>query len=107
MSNINIPNGVIKIGIYAFKDCHSLEFIDLSNNIEIIEKGTFAYCWNLKHVAISRNLSRINEVAFLSCAALNLVLPDSVMTIEPGAFARCNRDLIQCEHSGVDNAWFE
>lgn len=107
LSDINIPNGVEKIGIYAFRDCHNLEAIDLSSKMKVIEKGTFAYCWKLKQVSFSSALSRINEVAFLSCVELNLTIPDSVTTIEPGAFARCNRDMIRCEHANLDETCFE
>lgn len=49
-SDINIPEGVIKIGSNAFSGCENLAAITIPQSVKKIEEGAFGGCKNLKKI---------------------------------------------------------
>ena len=45
-----VPNGITEIGIYAFKDCKSLESIVIPNSVSSIFRNAFSGCTSLEHI---------------------------------------------------------
>ena len=92
------------IGKQAFDGCNSLTQIDIPDSVSSIDKGAFAGCNSLKEIHVSeRNTSYqgIDGILFSKDGTLlhtypvgksdsSYVIPDSVKTIEPGAFVSCN-----------------
>lgn len=73
--NIVIPsmyNGlpVIRIGDFAFIDCHSLTSISIKDGIEIIGERAFGGCKSLEKVYITDSITSIEAFAFQGCRSL-------------------------------------
>lgn len=121
---ISIPSVVHLICQNAFANCESVETINMSYNVVMIEKYAFDGCKNLKEVYFPKNLNRIEYGAFVRCESLREItipnkikkiewrtfegcknleiinMPDSVLEIEIDAFKGCNNLTIHCkQHS--------
>jgi hypothetical protein len=74
----------------AFENNQGLTEIDVPDSILKIGARSFAFCSNLRKVALSSNLSVIPVRAFYECAALKeMVIPDSVTVVSGNAFSDC------------------
>lgn len=110
---ITIPNSVVSIGDYAFKNCTDLSTIRFSTDITHIGVGAFENCISLSEVTIPSKIKEISNFAFFNCSSLetvafsnclekigqqsfsgcsaliNISIPSSLKSIEMLAFARC------------------
>ena len=79
-----------EIGEYAFYKCVKLERVVLSASLKSIKKWAFSKCENLKEVDFSqcKQLEEIGKWAFSECRLINIFIPDSVKTIDSGAFLK-------------------
>lgn len=82
----NISQAFFNAGLYS---------VDLGD-LEYIPEQAFGYCYCLSEVVFPKNLKSIGRNAFSSCAAnagrsmINLILPETVETIEEDAFNETN-----------------
>ena len=87
LTQITIPDGVTKIGSWAFNSCESLETVILPKSLTQIERGTFANCKNLTNVLIPSSVTKIGENAFVGCRKLiGMIVPNGVTNIGSDAF---------------------
>lgn len=86
--NIEIPSSVSNIGEYAFSNT-SIENVILSDNISVIEKGTFAGCIYLTNVGKLSSVKTINHYAFSSCYELSFIDLSSVEWLGDYSFNEC------------------
>lgn len=84
-----LPNSLTKIGGQAFGDNQNLTTVILPDNVEILGAAIFNYCPNLKNVTLSKNLKEIGHDAFKDTAIENIILPESLTTLDHGAFMGC------------------
>ena len=70
-SNYIVPNGVKKIGDYAFTGCNQLESITFSDDVIMVGKYTFQNCRKLTSVKIGSGVSSMSETAFEGCTNLD------------------------------------
>ena len=105
LEEIVIPDSVTEIrgenGRHssAFSGCTSLTKVKLSNNLTIIEAGTFRDCTSLTEITIPDGVTVIrgewyaydrHNGAFSGCTSLKeIVIPDSVTEIGDYAFSGC------------------
>ena len=76
-----IPNDIVKIGDYAFRDCNQLISIDIPNSVTSIGSNSFKNCSSLKSVTIPNNAT-IGPLSFSDCTNLVSVnIPNSVIEI--------------------------
>lgn len=110
IKTVTFPSTLTKIGDRAFYECKKLEAANLPDNITelgdecfaysgietltlpkgltVIPKEAFSFCENLESLNLPEGLLGIGVEAFYGCVALQtLVLPNSVTTIAPAAFA--------------------
>ena len=74
-----IPNGVKRIGRYAFASNNLLTEVELPEGMEEIGDYAFYECSELTNVVVHGGLKRIGEAAFLKCGKLQRPsLPSSV-----------------------------
>ena len=80
--------GITEIASRAFISCHNIKNIVPPPNITTIGEEAFTYCKNLKSVDLSGciSLTKIDYRAFAECIEAEVVLPESITSITPGAF---------------------
>ncbi|MBQ3559002.1 MAG: leucine-rich repeat protein [Agathobacter sp.] len=89
ITKVIIPEGVEKIGAYAFANLTALEEVVLPSTLEFIEYGAFYNCTSLKKISFSdkNNLKVINQNAFENCALEGTLDLSSIHMISDYAFA--------------------
>ena len=86
---VNIPEGVERIGYYAFRGC-SLESLHLPSSIRDLGNACFERNVKLTSLEFCEGLKSITASAFRNCTNLeDLHLPRSIETIGDGAFSGC------------------
>ena len=84
IKNLYIPSSINCIGEYAFK-CREFEYVEI-DGVKTIGKRAFENC-DYKNIVFCEGVKHIGECAFYSNNIQELVLPNSLETIEDGAFA--------------------
>ena len=85
LSILTVPGNIKVIGDSAFSDCISLESVALEAGVEEIGSNAFNNCIILTRIAMNPGLKTINYGTFSGCPLTELLFPDSVTTINPGA----------------------
>ena len=70
LKNIKLPDGITKIGAFAFSKCFSLEKIIIPHSVKEIGDNAFEYCFSLKIARMSKNLDIIGKDVFKDCSSL-------------------------------------
>ena len=108
---LEISEGCMLIGSYAFEGCIDLQSVDVPITVTSVGEGAFLNCSGLTHVSIQRGeigikafkgcsalydlsvqrITAIRDEAFSGCAALpEIILPETVTHIGARAFDTCN-----------------
>ena len=80
-STYAVPQGITKIGEYAFYGCNQLKTVTIPNSVLSIGKRAFQRCARLKELTIPNSVTSIGIRAFTNCA-VNLVI-----TVDPDSYA--------------------
>ncbi len=87
LKSVIMPTSLTELAIDGFKNCHSLEQVELSDSLKIIPEGLFENCKTLKTIKLPDGLQKIGAYAFNGCLALDSIfIPNSVIAISGGAF---------------------
>ena len=90
ITEITIPDSVIRIDECAFYTCTQLKSVVLPKNVTSIENDVFRYCSNLENVKLPEGLKTIGAGAFSGCSSLQTVtIPAAVDAIGLTAFYAC------------------
>ena len=88
--NYIIPNGVEKIGKWAFCTCENLTNIVIPNTVTTIEYYAFYMCTKIVSFTIPSSVTNIEECVFSHCYALeSITIPSSVVSIGNQVFLNC------------------
>jgi hypothetical protein len=99
LTEVDMPNGVLSVGNYAFRHCSSLSVADLPFGLRKLGNYAFYGCRKLKNFSYSGHNYKLLGNLFCSSDGksiiaypvgndeADLVLPDSILSIETGAFA--------------------
>lgn len=114
LTNIGLPDSIVKIGEYSFEDCISLETINIPNNISEIGGAAFWGCKNLTNdIIIPSSIKKIEGYTFWGCEKLEninfengveyigvyafgqnaiqkIILPETITYIDDIAFGYCD-----------------
>ena len=96
LTSVTIPEGVTEIGNSAFNGCSSLTSVTIPEGVTEIGTGAFYGCSSLTSVTISEGVTKIGDYAFYGCSSLTSVdLPGSVDSVGKEAFAGtpCEKEL--------------
>lgn len=88
LETVIIPDSVTKILSRAFYECTSLETVTFGNRITEFGFEAFRDCKKLV-VNIPNGVQIIGQYAFRGTAILSVVIPDSVVRLNVGAFRSC------------------
>jgi hypothetical protein len=73
LTNIEIPDSVTSIEMYAFNYCDNLTNVKIPDGVTGIEMSTFNGCYKLKTVIIGSGVTYISDSAFGECERLSTV----------------------------------
>lgn len=97
---VEIPNGVVYIGPYAFSHCSNLKEVIFPDSVQVIDDCAFAYCSSLEKLKLPENLRLIGRCAFMDCFQLKkVVIPQYVTAIPIYCFDGC-KNLEEVKISG-------
>ena len=86
-----IPDGVTRIGLWAFNGCKSLTSITIPDSVTNIDDNAFSHCISLKEITIPDSVTNIGEEAFYICNSLtSITIPNNVISIGVDAFWFCD-----------------
>ena len=90
IKKVEIADGVINVGDYAFYDCTRLTSITIPDSVKTIGDYAFNECTRLTSITIPDSVTTIGTSAFKYCHRLtSITIPDSVTSIGVGAFYSC------------------
>ena len=85
LTDIIIPDNIIKINMGAFRDCVTLSNVKIGNGVKVIEFGSFYCCNSLLSVTIGSGVNSIEEDAFSGCPTLYQIINKSNLTFSFGS----------------------
>ena len=87
---VYLPEGLTRIGAYAFYDCAGLTDISLPASVTSIGNDAFNGCKGLTELMLPEGLTSIGMTAFNGCSGLtSMNIPESVTSIATGVFWNC------------------
>ena len=89
LESVVIPEGVTKIGKYAFY-YSGIAAVTIPSTVTTIDEGAFKSCGNLTAVTIPDGVETIGKHAFYNGIFTSLELGNSVTSIGEGAFYSCD-----------------
>ncbi|MEY8311248.1 leucine-rich repeat protein [Oscillospiraceae bacterium 42-9] len=90
IKKLEIGSDVTSIGACAFVFCDQLSEIIIPDNVVRIGQDSFRECTNLSSISLSKSLTEIPSAAFIKCKSLQKVaIPDEVKILGNHAFSEC------------------
>lgn len=90
LSKIRLSTKLKEIGSFAFWNC-GLKEIDIPDSVTYIGSAAFKECYKLKKISLSKNMKKINTDTFDSCGFTEVHVSGNIKTIGTGAFSWCNK----------------
>ena len=86
----NIPSSVTEIGEGAFSHCNYITEIVIPNGVKAIKSSTFSYCYRLTSVTLPNSVESIGDSAFYYCEKLETItMPSNLREIGNRTFSCC------------------
>lgn len=90
LASVTLPSTLSDLGNSVFGNCVSLTSIALPSSVSVIKNGVFKGCSSLARVDLSSGIAEIGNLAFGDCVGLSkMVIPASVTKIGNFAFRGC------------------
>lgn len=86
LSEVIMPNSLKVIKANAFQNCKYLSKVQLSDDIEVIEDDAFSSCRMLKEINMPQNIKEIGDFAFSSTIIESFEIPSSLISLGCGVF---------------------
>ena len=92
LETLEIEDGLEEMGDSVFVGCSSLQKVSLPGSLKVISLATFKDCEKIDSLVLVKGLEEIGESAFEGCKSLPYVsLPESLVKIEKAAFKDCEK----------------
>ena len=97
ITDLVIPEGVTRIGDWAFYYCSGLTSVTIPSGVVTIGSNAFYSCSGLTSVTIPENVTGIGDWAFYNCSGLTEVISliEEPFVISSGVFSNWNYDTIE------------
>lgn len=89
VTGVTLPEGVITIGVDAFRGCTALVRVTLPGTLTAIASSAFWDTKSLTSLALPENLRTIDSFAFRGSGLVSIALPDGVTQLGKYAFENC------------------
>ena len=90
MQEVELSEGLLEIGSFAFLDCPELKRIKIPSTVTLIGSSSFYSCFKLEEVELSEGLLEIGKEAFEKCKLLKrITIPSTATRIGESAFYSC------------------
>lgn len=87
---VTVPDGIRRVGAYAFWQNDVVRHVELPASVEYIDPFAFDGCAAMESIVFSPNLKVIGSYAFTDCDALTEIrLPETLTLIDTGGFSFC------------------
>ena len=88
-TSFTLPKNVKELGTSVFDDCAKLTSFTWNNVVDTVGRYFFDSCTNLVEFKFTDALTTIGNRAFYNTGLKTVVIPDTVTTINDGAFVSC------------------
>lgn len=96
-SSVTIPDGVKKIGEFAFASNSKLRWVKMTDSVEEVGSGAFEECNNLTDIRLSDSIRELGSRCFWNCPKLkSITLPASIEKIDHSTFTEAAITTIIC-----------
>lgn len=100
LDSITIPDSVTYIGENAFGECRDAESLSIGSGLSEIRERVFSELVNVKTIRIPGNVETIQKMAFRKTGATEIIISDGVKVIGESAFDPCeNAEVITLGNS--------
>ncbi len=88
ITDLELHEGLDKIGSFAFSSCTELKSCIIPETVTSVGNGAFSSCTSLESIIFKNSIETIPYQIFYGCTSLKTcILPDSIKTIGEQAFA--------------------
>jgi hypothetical protein len=89
IKDLSFEERILKVGAYAFSGCSILNRAICRASLIVLEANAFSCCNRLRQItfAVGSQLQRIRSEAFSGCPLKEVVIPASIVEIDPSAFS--------------------
>ena len=92
LETLEIEEGLEEMDDSVFVGCSSLQKVSLPGSLKVISLATFKDCEKIDSLVLVKGLEEIGESAFEGCKSLpNVSLPESLVKIAKAAFKDCEK----------------
>ena len=107
LKEVVFNDGLQRIEDYAFRECTSLDHINLPSTLLEINVLSFSFCTSLEDIILNEGLQKIGMGAFANCRSLeSITIPSTVTEISTNAFFNCRRLREVGLHGGIEEIRF-
>ena len=91
ITSLSLPNSLREIGSAAFRGCTGISKLDLPEGVTLIGPSTFYGCSGITSLSLPNSLREMGSAAFYGCTGISkLVLPEGLTFIGEMAFYGCS-----------------
>lgn len=90
LTEIDIPDGVVRIGSRTFQGCTALQRISIPDSVQTLGNMTFYDCSSLRQIIVPEAVTSIGDSLFYRCNALSeVIIKGKIESIGSYAFHEC------------------
>lgn len=91
-----LPDGVERIGGFAFRDMENMRSAALCDSLTEIDEENFSFCWDIERIVLGKNVTKIGRGCFSHNPVLKeiVITSDALPEADEGCFEKNSDDLV-------------